>query len=301
VARRGGPVHLPVPTHSRYYPRTPDKLDPGVLKWVSMAEALGWGMADRPMTTITGGAKGMTDRWASGGNSVRNMIDAKVGGPDWVEPAEGVLAGRVVDKRQIHDVRLDVPEIAALQTYPAEGVGVRGAGWGFTNRPSPTVMGGAHGASGIELWDRMHRTAALDLIETGGFIPNGRTVNPDTPLDPIRMTPGEAATLQSYPPGTDDLVFTQNNKQANQARRTLDQPAPTVTAGHDSSNRGFIDPEGNLTQATPEQVAALQSYPEPPFVWCGSKSKKFLQIGNAVPPVLGEAVLAALLGIRPGR
>lgn len=32
---------LPTPTHSRYYSRTPDKLDPGVKKWVSMAKALG--------------------------------------------------------------------------------------------------------------------------------------------------------------------------------------------------------------------------------------------------------------------
>lgn len=33
---------LPKPTHSRYYSRTPTKLDDGVQKWVSMAEALGW-------------------------------------------------------------------------------------------------------------------------------------------------------------------------------------------------------------------------------------------------------------------
>ena len=37
------PAALPAPTHSRYYSRTPEKLDPGVRKWVSMAEALGWG------------------------------------------------------------------------------------------------------------------------------------------------------------------------------------------------------------------------------------------------------------------
>lgn len=36
-----GPVTSPVPTHSRYYPRTPGRLDPGVLPWVSMADALG--------------------------------------------------------------------------------------------------------------------------------------------------------------------------------------------------------------------------------------------------------------------
>lgn len=39
-------VALPTPTHSRYYSRNPEKLDPGVEKWVSMAEALGWGNSD---------------------------------------------------------------------------------------------------------------------------------------------------------------------------------------------------------------------------------------------------------------
>ena len=42
VARRSGPVALPTPTHSRYYSRTPAKLDPGVRKWVSMGYALGF-------------------------------------------------------------------------------------------------------------------------------------------------------------------------------------------------------------------------------------------------------------------
>lgn len=33
-------VHPPAPTHSRYYSRTPEKLDDGVLPWVSMAQVL---------------------------------------------------------------------------------------------------------------------------------------------------------------------------------------------------------------------------------------------------------------------
>lgn len=56
VARLGQPVALPTHTHSRYYPRTPDKLDPGVPRWVSMAEALGFGMTARPSTTLVTGA-----------------------------------------------------------------------------------------------------------------------------------------------------------------------------------------------------------------------------------------------------
>lgn len=45
IASRHHAVSEPTPTHSRYYSRTPEKLDPGVARWVSMAEALG-GVAD---------------------------------------------------------------------------------------------------------------------------------------------------------------------------------------------------------------------------------------------------------------
>ena len=41
IARSDGrDAQPPTPTHSRYYARNPDKLDIGVKKWVSMAEAL---------------------------------------------------------------------------------------------------------------------------------------------------------------------------------------------------------------------------------------------------------------------
>jgi len=56
VARRDGiQARMPKPTHSRYYSRDPERLDTGVLPWVSMAEALGWGMTQRPSMTVTGG------------------------------------------------------------------------------------------------------------------------------------------------------------------------------------------------------------------------------------------------------
>lgn len=41
-ASRGRDVTPPVPTHSKYHIRSPERLDDGVLPWVSMAEALGW-------------------------------------------------------------------------------------------------------------------------------------------------------------------------------------------------------------------------------------------------------------------
>lgn len=87
--------------------------------------------------------------------------------------------------------------------------------------------------------------------------------------------------------------YTQNNKLAHQAVRFLREPAPTVTAGHDSGNRGFLDAEGVLTVATVAEVSALQSYPAS-FKWQGSKTKQLLQIGNAVPPALALAILQTL-------
>jgi len=48
-------VEAPAPTHSRYHVRNPAKLDAGLLPWVSMAEALGWGMTERGSHTVTAG------------------------------------------------------------------------------------------------------------------------------------------------------------------------------------------------------------------------------------------------------
>lgn len=43
IARNDGiEATAPAPTHSKYYTRSPERLDEGVEKWVSMAEALGW-------------------------------------------------------------------------------------------------------------------------------------------------------------------------------------------------------------------------------------------------------------------
>lgn len=72
--------------------------------------------------------------------------------------------------------------------------------WGFRNRPAPTVLAaGVHGASGVEIFDRGARSKLLEQIRAGEASGNGRIVNPDTPLDPVRLLPAEAATLQTYP------------------------------------------------------------------------------------------------------
>jgi DNA (cytosine-5)-methyltransferase 1 len=51
----GRPARMPRPTHSRFHVGNPERLDPGVKPWVTMAQALGWGMTFRPSMTVTGG------------------------------------------------------------------------------------------------------------------------------------------------------------------------------------------------------------------------------------------------------
>lgn len=59
LARRDGvEARLPTPTHSRFHVRDRARLDPGVLPWVSMEQALGWGMTERPSMSVTGGGTG---------------------------------------------------------------------------------------------------------------------------------------------------------------------------------------------------------------------------------------------------
>jgi DNA (cytosine-5)-methyltransferase 1 len=60
------------------------------------------------------------------------------------------------------------------------------------------------------------------------------------------------------------------------------------------------DPKSSGQRVSVDEAAVLQTF-QRPFVWPCNKTKAYLQIGNAVPPVLAEAVLAALIGVRPGR
>ena len=173
----GSEAAMPTPTHSRYYPRDPKRLDEGVAPWVSMAEALGWGMTERPFVTA-GNAVGRAE--GVGGSGGKAAIEREKAAGAWI--GNQVPGGR---------------EKGDYQTRDAE------------ERPAFTVTGGGSATGGAEVFGRRAREAMGN---------------------PERVTVEEAAALQSYPAG---------------------------------------------------------------FEWCGTKTKRFLQIGNAVPPLMAEAILKA--------
>ena len=67
-------------------------------------------------------------------------------------------------------------------------------------------------------------------------------------------------------------------------------PSPTVKENH---NAPFVHPwQPRVT--TPRECARLQSFPDR-FTFVGPKSRKLVQVGNAVPPLLGRAIGKAVI------
>lgn len=289
IARRDGKQAAPpTPTHSRYYSRDPKRLDPGVKKWVSMAEALGWGMTEKPYPTIATGAAtagGGTDPAALGGSGARRNVYEEREAGRWLP------SGDADNDSPTGTLRLQAGDAAAIQSYPT--------GWGFIDRPAMTV----HGHGLLTRGPSGQKQAIVEGLEAGTYIPrppytlesarkSGEQREDYTSLsdryqpDAVNFSPDEAATLQSYP------------------QWCFDRPSNTVVGSFRPdiiAAPGYRTAGGPSRQNAPDsvhvdqgQAGLLQSYPTP-FPFQGSRTKQFLQIGNAVPPLMAEAIIRGVL------
>lgn len=289
MADREAPVHPPRPTHQRYVKGEPQRhevtLEGEVLPWVSMAEALGWGMSERPSVTVASGGKRYGAKPLGGGSGSQRSIDAERDRGAWIEGPE-----------------------------PA---------------PAPTVSGGGTGAGGgVEVFAgsdarERARRAAVKLVN--GNQDNATEREAEEPAStiafghnsarvewvmekkedrPERKAQGAGNSLRSSsePAATID-------SRADLSKWTTERPSTAVCGDPRISPPGYrgradeYDAEGNYTgersmdnaiRVTLEEAAILQSFP-PDYPFQGSKSQRFLQVGNAVPPLLAEAILSALL------
>jgi len=208
-------------------------------------------------------------------------------------------------------------------------------GWGATGRAAPTVTAGGTKTGGAEPFGHRDRDALKATQEAGqwalrkergqGLLERGGARR-DHPLDEPAptVTAGVAGSgprlswvlhtnrgqepdgsRQTADPQTapapaltsksgGQWVF-RNNNNNNACERSLDEPAGTLFFGHRSNWAAFQAGQESV-RITVEEAAVLQSFPAD-YPWQGTKTKRFEQVGNAVPPLLAIAVLGVATGI----
>ncbi len=123
AASLNGDAVLPAPTHRRYRKGVAQADgDPQLLPWVSMADAIGWGMTDRPALTIAvGTAAGGADPSCVGGSGARATLYGERDAGRWIECPRLLDADDLPAYRggRRDTIRLSEQDAALLQSFPA--------------------------------------------------------------------------------------------------------------------------------------------------------------------------------------
>jgi DNA (cytosine-5)-methyltransferase 1 len=155
--------------------------------------------------------------------------------------------------------------------------------WGFTDRPAMTVTG--HGLLTRQATGQ--QSAVAEAIEGGAFLPrppfSRETMVRDTAELNERIVSLRLSS-QEFNPRRLVSNYSDGGNSSTRGERTIDRPASTLTSKAGSSR---WDGERNMKIS---EATTLQSYPSP-FPFQGARGKQFLQVGNAVPPLLAEAIL----------
>lgn len=89
------------------------------------------------------------------------------------------------------------------------------------------------------------------------------------------------------------LMYDQKGFKDKMRRIHWDKPSPTIVAHLARDGYMFIHPFSDRT-ITVREAARFQSFPDS-FEFLGSMSSQFRQVGNAVPPILAEALGLAII------
>jgi DNA (cytosine-5)-methyltransferase 1 len=265
IARLDGEAKLPVPTHSRYHSRNPERLDPGVRKWVSMAEALGYVTVDDCVDLQRGA--GLIERYGTRPGRTGD------------QPAPTIRAG---SKGSGPNLLINGGAGWLMRSNYGTGGDPAARGERDLSQPAPTVTGKIDRNKWVQ---RSNYSAGGS--HSGTAEERGRA---ERPID----HPSVGVTSKGF-----QWVYRGSN-QEHAAQRPLNTPAPTVNFSARSNKVEWMpeelapDPKASGVRVTVQEAAVLQSLPAD-HPWQGSKTKQYLQVGNAIPGLLARAILETVI------
>jgi len=158
-------------------------------------------------------------------------------------------------------------------------------GWGLPDRPAWTVCGGGTDTGGAETFSNAKCRAQLRRVSLRNNTQNNAsTRGADEPAGTIFFGQrGNAA----------DWVL-RGGVQSNSTERSADQPAPAVCFGNDAKSAAWMNGGTEAARITVQEAGMLQSF-SAEYPWQGTKTQRYRQAGDAVPPLLAAAILKPLL------
>ncbi|CAB71857.1 MULTISPECIES: DNA cytosine methyltransferase [Streptomyces] len=222
LASRVRTAQPPTPTHAQL--AEPESLfGPGRARWVSMAEALGWGATDRPVPTVCagGGPGGGPEPFPSG--SRKTLSDARKRGTWMPRPDRGVLQScrEGTGWAARHRIRESRAADAPAPTFTAEP-----HRWSWSlrsnNQANATVRSIQEPAGTLFFG---HRANECTWVAEPATPPAEEAEVPAVP-EPIRITAREAGLLQTFPA---DYPWAGNKGQQ---FSQIGNAVPPLLAGH---------------------------------------------------------------------
>jgi DNA (cytosine-5)-methyltransferase 1 len=108
------------------------------------------------------------------------------------------------------------------------------------------------------------------------------------------LRPGEDSVHAVEEHGRADLMrYRKDVFDDKYARLRADRPCKTIVAHLAKDGNGYIHPT-QVRSLSFREAARIQSFHDG-FIFCGSPSEQWIQLGNAVPPVLAEAIARSFM------
>lgn len=276
-------VKLPAPTHRKYRKGVAQhEGDPNLLPWVSMRDALTWeGLIGWPRRDDGRGADHAVEingqMWRA-----RDLRSADNPSATVTEKARAWVRfcpTNVRPKATLRDLDEPASTLAFGHETPRWLVAAGRTGEGRPrpdSAPAPTVTG-----KGTAYW----------LDDTTEYV--GGTGKHAT-----KRSLAEPAPTVHFGERLNKVEWQRRNSGPGAARdpRSLDDPSYTIRANGSGSHPSGVEwgREATAVRVSTEEAGVLQSFPAD-YPWRGSRTKQYQQIGNAIPPVLAEALLREVM------